>query len=133
MSLDNTAVDLTTKLPLKITYESAGVTKEQIIPNNPNKSCRGPDGCSITGPVDLPGDPNNWRITAYDPSGQEIAIYNGGVGSPDPLWHWTLLEKQWREKEEKNPVNLKNPQFIFAILFFLLLLPAVRWIWLRKR
>lgn len=144
-SSDKTAEDVSTKLPIKITYESEGETREQTIPNDPVTLC---PGASCTVPIDFTvtntgaanggltsslSNSSDWAISAYDSRGQEIAIYNGGVGSPNPLWHWTLLEKQWREQEEKNLFNLKNPQSIFAILFVLLLLPAVRWIWLRKR
>ena len=111
-------VDVISKLPITVKYESGGKTQEQTIANDAKKSCRGADACSIPGPTDLAGDPKNWRITAYDPSGQEIAIYNGGVGSADSLWHWSLVEKQWQGQGPKNPV--------FAWLTRL-------WNWLRKR
>lgn len=121
-----TAVNLTSKLPIKIIYESEGKTREQTIPADPitnTSSASGMLSTVLTGGSDF-------VITVYDSGGEEIAIYNGGVGSPDPLWHWSLLEKQWNEQERRNLFNLKNPQLIFVILFLLLLIPAAKWIWL---
>lgn len=118
-------VDVSTKLPLKIAFESAGVTREQTIPNDPS-ACRDATGCSIPIPTDLPGDPQSWQITAYDPSGQAIAIYNGGVGSPDSLWHWQKLEADWAEAEADNPFSPTNPAFLGFVLFLLLLFLAWR-------
>ncbi len=131
---DKTSTDVIKKLPITLKYESEGKTFEQTIPNEPTKTCRGATGCSIPGPssADLPGDSAKWKITAYDPSGQEIAIYNGGIGSQDSLWYWKSMEEFRKQEEEDNPFNPKNPQFIFAAIFFLLLFLAW-WVWHRKR
>lgn len=141
---DATSGDL--NLPIKITYESEGVTKEQTIPNNPSTVCQDASNCSISVPIDftvtntgdttsgtinLPGDPNNWKVTAYDPSGQEIAIYNGGIGSQDALWYWKFMEEQ-RKQEEENPFSPTNPQYIFFIIF-VIALAILAWWKFRKR
>ena len=136
----NTAVssfttDVTSKLPIKIIYESEGKTSEQTIPNDPSTVCQDTSDCSISVPIDftvtntgdvtsgtinLPGDPSIWKITAYDPGGQEIAIYNGGVGSSDTLW-FKDLEEKFRKQEENNPFS-PNPLYIFAIISLLIIL-----------
>lgn len=141
---DATSGDL--NLPIKITYESEGVTQEQTIPNNPSTVCQDASNCSISVPIDftvtntggeasgtinLPGDPSNWKITAYDPSGQEIAIYNGGIGSQDALWYWKLMGEQ-RKQEEENPFSPTNPQYIFFIIF-VIALAILAWWKFRKR
>ena len=145
-SSDKPAVDVTTKLPIKLTYESEGVTREQTIPNDPAAVCRDSSECSIPVPLDftvtntggvdsgkvevtLPGDPSTWKITAYDPGGQEIAILNGGVGSNDALW-FKDWEEKFQKQEEENPFNLNNPQYIFFIIA--LILAILAW-WKFKR
>ena len=119
--------DITSKLPIKIIYESEGKTREQIIPADPVTNTGAATGILSTV---LTGG-GDFIISAYDSEGQEIAIYNGGVGSPDPLWHWSLLEKQWREQEGENPFNLKNPQYIFFIVAIILAILA--WWKFRRR
>ena len=129
--------DVTSKLPIKIIYESEGKTSEQTIPNDPSSVCKSTSECSIPVPMDftvtntgsvssgalstsLTGG-SDFVISAYDSGGQEIAIYNGGVGSNDPLW-FKDWEERFQKQEEEKPFNPNNPLYIFVIISLLIIL-----------
>ncbi|HLD60489.1 MAG TPA: hypothetical protein VI912_05805, partial [Candidatus Bilamarchaeaceae archaeon] len=72
------SIDMTQRLPIAITFLIDGEEfSSYIIPNNPEYYCRGPDGCSINGPLIQEGwstksvsiiavDKNNTILVRYE-------------------------------------------------------------------
>lgn len=79
--------DIRNRLPIEITYSMDGSGTTDTIPNNPQKLCRGADGCSIPGIEITNADPNNPPkviISAKDKDGLAIASYsNTGQSQSD--------------------------------------------------
>lgn len=77
--------DVRTLLPIAIVIRVGNNRYRNAIPNTPQQSCRGPDGCSIPGPVIAKPPANTYvEVTAIDTNGRTLVTHTEGE-RPSPV------------------------------------------------
>lgn len=124
--------DVRQQLPIDLIFR--GNNQEvwkSTIPNDPQRNCRGADGCSVPGPVlPNPGESVPIEIVAMNLSGQPLATYTTGVTTQDQTGteeQQTPTTNNQLTKLPTTPATHRNPYAWYQSWWYVGLLVGLLW------